>query len=79
MKVFGLIDCNSFYVSCEKIFNPYLKDKACVVLSNNDGAVVARDAGSKALKIKMGQPFFEIKDLVEQGLVIPCSSNYALY
>jgi len=79
MKIFGLIDCNSFYVSCEKIFNPYLRDKACVVLSNNDGAVVARDAGSKALKIKMGQPFFEIKDLVDRGLVIPCSSNYALY
>lgn len=79
MKTFGLIDCNSFYVSCEKIFNPYLRDKACVVLSNNDGAVVARDAASKKLGIKMGQPFFEIKDFVNNGQVIPCSSNYALY
>ena len=78
-KVFGLVDCHSCYVSCERIFNPRLIGKAVVVLSNNDGAVVARSDESKKLGVKMGTPFFEIKHLVESGQVIPCSSNYALY
>lgn len=78
-KVFGLVDCHSCYVSCERIFNPKLIGKAVVVLSNNDGAVVARSDESKMLGVKMGTPFFEIKHLVESGQVIPCSSNYALY
>ncbi|PKA71370.1 DNA polymerase V [Pseudomonas baetica] len=78
-KVFGLVDCHSCYVSCERIFNPKLIGKAVVVLSNNDGAVVARSDESKKLGVKMGTPFFEIKHLVESGQVIPCSSNYALY
>lgn len=78
-KVFGLVDCHSCYVSCERIFNASLVGKAVVVLSNNDGAVVARSDESKALGVKMGTPFFEIRHLVETGKVIPCSSNYALY
>ncbi|MBK3462625.1 translesion error-prone DNA polymerase V subunit UmuC [Pseudomonas haemolytica] len=78
-KVFGLVDCHACYVSCERIFNPTLIGKATVVLSNNDGAVVARDDLSKKLGVKMGQPFFEIKHLVESKQLRVCSSNYALY
>lgn len=78
-KIFGLIDCHSCYVSCERIFNPRLIGKPVVVLSNNDGAVVARSDEVKAMGVKMGTPFFEIKHLVEAGQIIPCSSNYALY
>lgn len=78
-KVFGLVDCHACYVSCERIFNPTLIAKATVVLSNNDGAVVARDDLSKKLGVKMGQPFFEIKHLVESKQLRVCSSNYALY
>jgi len=78
-KVFGLVDCHSCYVSCERIFNAKLMGKPVVVLSNNDGAVVARSDEVKAMGVKMGTPYFEIKNLVEKGLVIPCSSNYALY
>lgn len=71
----ALIDCNQFYVSCERVFRPDLEDKPVVVLSNNDGCVVARSPQAKALGVKSGQPWFEIKHL---GLV-PFSSNYALY
>lgn len=78
-KVFGLVDCHACYVSCERIFNPTLMGIATVVLSNNDGAVVARDDLSKKLGVKMGQPFFEIKHLVESKQLRVCSSNYALY
>lgn len=78
-KVFGLIDCHSCYVSCERIFNPKLIGRPVVVLSNNDGAVVARSDEVKKMGVKMGTPFFEIKHLVENGSVIACSSNYALY
>ncbi|WP_345960739.1 translesion error-prone DNA polymerase V subunit UmuC [Pseudomonas sp. NY8896] len=78
-KVFGLIDCHSCYVSCERIFNPKLIGKPVVVLSNNDGAVVARSDEVKAMGVKMGTPFFEIKHLVESKQLRVCSSNYALY
>ncbi|MBI6556882.1 translesion error-prone DNA polymerase V subunit UmuC [Pseudomonas veronii] len=78
-KVFGLVDCHSCYVSCERIFNARLIGKPVVVLSNNDGTVVARSDEVKAMGVKMGTPFFEIKHLVESGQIIPCSSNYALY
>ncbi|WP_294035095.1 Y-family DNA polymerase [uncultured Moraxella sp.] len=77
--MYALIDGNSFYCSCERIFNPKLKNKALVVLSNNDGCVVARTAEAKALGIKMGVPYFQIKDLVHRGEVIAFSSNYELY
>ncbi|UTO05441.1 Y-family DNA polymerase [Moraxella sp. FZLJ2107] len=77
--MYALIDGNSFYCSCERIFNPKLKNKAVVVLSNNDGCVVARTAEAKVLGIKMGVPYFQIKDLVNRGAVIAFSSNYELY
>lgn len=74
-----LVDCNNFYVSCERVFNPALKDRPVVVLSNNDGCVVSRSAEAKALGVKMGQPYHEIRDLV-RGRCLHCfSSNYPLY
>jgi len=78
-KVFGLVDCNNFYASCEKLFRPDLADTPVVVLSNNDGCVVARSKEAKALGIKMGVPYFQIRELVEKHGVVAFSSNYALY
>ncbi len=78
-KIFGIIDANNFYVSCEQAFNPKIKNKPVIVLSNNDGCVISRSKEAKALGIKMGQPFFEIKDLVEKHNVIAFSSNFSLY
>ena len=77
-RLFGLLDCNSFFVSCERLFRPDLKDKAVVVLSNNDGVVVSRSAEAKKL-IPMGEAYFKIKRLAESGQVIVFSSNYRLY
>ncbi len=77
--MYALVDCNNFFVSCERVFRPQLEGKAVVVLSNNDGCVVARSNESKAMGIKMGTPFFKVRDLVDQGRLIACSSNYALY
>ena len=77
--MYALIDCNSFYASCEKLFRPDLKRRPVVVLSNNDGCVVARSAEAKALGIKMGIPYFQIKDFLQQHRVAVFSSNYALY
>lgn len=78
-KLFALIDCNNFYVSCERIFNPSLEGKPVVVLSNNDGCVVSRSNEAKALGVKMGIPLFKIADLVKSQGVVTLSSNYALY
>lgn len=77
--MYALIDCNSFYASCEKLFRPDLKYKPVVVLSNNDGCIVARSAEAKALGIKMGVPYFQIKSFLEAHRVAVFSSNYALY
>jgi DNA polymerase V len=77
--MFGLIDCNNFYASCERVFQPSLNGKAIVVLSNNDGCVVARSAEAKALGIPMGEPAFKLKDLIETNQVAVFSSNYVLY
>jgi DNA polymerase V len=77
--MFALIDCNNFYVSCERIFNPKLEGKPVVVLSNNDGCVVARSNEAKLLGFKMGDPIFQRKDLVRKYNVIVFSSNYSLY
>lgn len=79
MPIFALVDCNNFYVSCERVFDPGLIGRPVVVLSNNDGCVVARSNESKALGIAMGVPFFKIRDLVRQHQVTVLSSNYALY
>ena len=79
MPVFALVDCNNFYASCEKLFNPRLKDRPVVVLSNNDGCVVARSAEVKALGIPMGVPWFKIQDEARRHGIVAFSSNYALY
>jgi len=76
---FALVDCNNFYASCETLFRPDLKGRPIVVLSNNDGCVVARSKEAKALGIKMGVPAFELKRLFEDGTLLAYSSNYALY
>ena len=75
----ALVDCNNFYVSCERVFRPDLRQVPLVVLSNNDGCVVSRSAEAKALGIKMGQPWFQCQDLAEKHGVLALSSNYALY
>jgi DNA polymerase V len=77
--MFGLIDCNNFYVSCERVFQPELRGKAGVVLSNNDGCAIARSQEAKDLGVKMGTPYFELEKLVEQGKLWFRSSNYTLY
>jgi len=78
-EVFALIDCNNFYASCERVFNPKLEGKPVVVLSNNDGCVVARSNEAKVLGIGMGVPAFEVKNIIEKNNVEVFSSNYALY
>jgi DNA polymerase V len=75
----ALVDCNNFYVSCERVFNPKLEGKPVVVLSNNDGCAVARSSEVKALGIKMGEPWFKIKDIAKKHGIIAYSSNYTLY
>ncbi|MGD1822773.1 MAG: DUF4113 domain-containing protein [Pleomorphochaeta sp.] len=75
----GLCDCNSFYASCEKIFRPDLKNKPVVILSNNDGCIVALSKEAKALNIKRGTPYFKCKNIIEKNNVEVFSSNYALY
>ena len=75
----ALVDCNNFFVSCERVFRPDLDGKPVVVLSNNDGCVVSRSNESKAMGIPMGVPFFKVKHLVENGQLTVFSSNYALY
>lgn len=77
--MFALVDCNNFYASCERVFNPALNNKPVVVLSNNDGCVIARSNEAKALCIPMGAPAFEYKKTFEQHNINVFSSNYALY
>ena len=79
MPVFALVDCNNFYASCEKLFDPTLTHRPVVVLSNNDGCVVARSAEVKALGIAMGVPWFKIQEQARQYGIVAFSSNYALY
>ncbi|MBA7621466.1 Protein UmuC [subsurface metagenome] len=78
-EIFALVDCNNFYASCERAFNPKLEGKPIVVLSNNDGCVVARSNEAKVLGIGMGVPAFEVKNIIEENGVEVFSSNYALY
>ncbi|MFH7326601.1 Y-family DNA polymerase [Desulfurivibrio sp. C05AmB] len=77
--VFALLDCNNFYVSCERLFNPRLEGRPVVVLSNNDGCIIARSNEAKALGIKMGEPFFQCRHLIATHQVEVFSSNYPLY
>ncbi|TXL80770.1 translesion error-prone DNA polymerase V subunit UmuC [Pantoea vagans] len=77
--MFALVDVNSFYASCETVFRPDLRGKPVIVLSNNDGCVIARSAEVKALSIPMGAPFFKLKDEIRRHKIHVFSSNYALY
>lgn len=77
--MFALVDCNNFYASCQRVFEPHLRNKPIVILSNNDGCVIARSNEGKALGIPMGAPAFEYKKLFEDNKVHVYSSNYALY
>jgi DNA polymerase V len=79
MSGFALVDGNNFYVSCERVFNPKLEGVPVVVLSNNDGCAVARSAEVKALGVKMGTPWFQMRDLARKHGIIALSSNYELY
>ena len=77
--MYALADCNNFFASCERVFRPELNGRPVIVLSNNDGCAVARSNEAKALGIKMGDPYFKIKDLVERNGVAVFSGNFALY
>lgn len=77
--MFGLVDCNNFYVSCQRVFQPDLNGKPVVVLSNNDGCVISRSNEAKALGIAMGTPAFKLKDLIDKNNIIVFSSNFKLY
>lgn len=79
MATFALVDCNNFYASCEKLFDPKLLNVPLVVLSNNDGCVVARSAEAKALGVPMGAPWFQLREMALKHGVVAFSSNYALY
>lgn len=79
MPVFALVDCNNFYASCEKLFDPTLRDRPVVVLSNNDGCVIARSKEAKDLGIPMGAPWFKIQADARRHGIVAFSSNYALY
>tara|TARA_B100001146_G_scaffold137980_1_gene120988 strand:- start:2770 stop:4026 length:1257 start_codon:yes stop_codon:yes gene_type:complete len=75
----ALADCNNFYASCERVFNPGLKTKPIVVLSNNDGCIIARSNEAKVLGIKMGVPVFQVRDIIDNNNVYVFSTNFALY
>ncbi len=77
--LFALVDCNNFYVSCERVFNPNLEGKPVVVLSNNDGCIISRSNEAKALGIKMAVPLFEVRKLIEKAGVEVYSANFTLY
>ena len=77
--MFALADCNNFFASCERVFRPDLEGRPVIVLSNNDGCAVARSNEAKALGIRMGDPYFKIRDIVERNHVAVFSSNFALY
>jgi len=76
---FALIDCNNFYASCERVFDPALKNRPVVILSNNDGCVIARSPEAKAVGVSMGIPEFKVRPLIKKNNIAVRSSNYALY
>ena len=77
--MFALVDCNNFYASCERVFNPALRNRPVVVLSNNDGCIIARSAEAKALGLKMGDVYYKVREMLERNNVAVYSSNYTLY
>ncbi|HPS59113.1 MAG TPA: Y-family DNA polymerase [Spirochaetota bacterium] len=78
-RVYALVDCNNFYASCERVFNPSLRRRPVVILSNNDGCIVARSAEAKALGIPFASPYFKVRAMAEKHNTAVFSSNYALY
>ncbi|HSX21009.1 MAG TPA: Y-family DNA polymerase [Gammaproteobacteria bacterium] len=78
-RLYALVDCNNFFVSCERVFNPKLNNRPVVVLSSNDGCVISRSNEAKKLGIAMGEPFFKLRDVVQQHNIVVLSSNFALY
>ena len=78
-NIYALIDCDNFYVSCERVFRPDLIGKPVVVLSNNDGCIVSRSNEAKNLGIQMGTPYFKAEEVIKKNRVSVFSSNYALY
>lgn len=76
--IFGLIDANNFYVSCEQVFKPSLKNKPVIVLSSNDGCVISRSNEAKALGIQMGEPIFKIQNMIKAHNVHYLSANFSL-
>ncbi|CAG0988310.1 partial Protein UmuC, partial [Anaerolineae bacterium] len=79
MRAIALVDVNNFYVSCERVFNPALEGKSVIVLSNNDGCAIARSNEVKALGVRMGEPWFKLRDIARRHGIVAYSSNYALY
>lgn len=77
--MYALADCNNFFASCERVLRPELNGRPVIVLSNNDGCAIARSNEAKALGIKMGDPYFKIRDIIERNGVAVFSSNFALY
>jgi hypothetical protein len=77
--LYALVDCNNFYASCERVFDPGARGVPVVVLSNNDGCVIARSEEAKSLGVNMGEPFFKIRDLIDARGIRVFSSNYVLY
>ena len=75
----GLLDCNNFYVSCERLFNPKLLEKPVIILSNNDGCVISRSEEAKQIGVKMGEPFFKLKQFIMDNNISVLSSNYSFY
>ena len=78
-QFYALIDCNNFYASCERIFQPNLNNKPVVVLSNNDGCVIARSNEAKVLGVPMGAPYFKYEDIFKKNNVKVFSANFYLY
>ena len=78
-RVYGLVDCNNFYASCERVFNPSLRGRPVVILSNNDGCIVARSEEAKAIGIPFASPWFKVRSMAEKHNTAVFSSNYALY
>ena len=76
--MYALIDGNTLYASCERVYRVDLRDRPIVVLSNNDGCVITRSTEAKSLGIKMGEPYFKIKNITQQHQVVVFSSNYEL-
>ena len=79
MSIYGLADCNNFFVSCERVFRPALEGRPAVVLSSNDGCIVARSDEAKALGVKMAQPAFQAKELIKRHSIAVISGNLQFY